>query len=277
MAEQAEQPLQRIFTVIDPHRLVQPAFERGEWVAARNGSILHLFCCLGDDGVSADDPAAVFARERAERWLRRLTDEAGEYEIRTEIHVEWNPNWRDRIVEAARECDADMIIKTVSRHTGLARQLKATSDWTLLRQAHCPVLLIDPARPPQPRKILAAIKLNPGSEQYTELNEQVLGLSRRISQALDAELDAVTVYKGDEMYFDRQKFADRCGLPRNRVHAVEGTPHRGIAKVAEDLGSDILVIGCANRNLKEGGSVIGDTAQRIIDAVDTDLVVIPAA
>ncbi len=277
MAEQTPEHLQRIFTVIDPQRLVQPAFERGEWVAARNGAILHLYCCLGEEGVAADDPAAIFAMERTIRWLKRLTQEASEYEVTTEIQVEWNANWRERIAEAARECNADMIVKTVSRHGGLTRQLKATSDWTVLRNAHCPVLLIDPVRPPQPKKVLAAVKLNPDSEEYQVLNQQVVALSHRIAASLDAQLEAVTVYKGDQMYFDRQKFADSCDLPRNRVHAVEGSAHRGIAAVAREVDADILVIGRANHHVKEGGSIIGDTAQRIIDAVDTDLVVIPAA
>lgn len=277
MADQPEHKMRRIFTVIDPERLVQPAFERGEWVASRNGSILHLFCCLGEEGIAPEDPKAVFAVERARSWLERLTKDDRELAVETEIHVEWNPLWRERIAVAARECDADMIIKTVSRHSGFTRAIKATSDWTLLRDAHCPVLLIDPTRPPQPKRILAAVKLNPNSEQYSLLNEQVMAVAHRMAAALEAQLDAVTAYKGDDMYFDRQKLADSCGLPRNRVHAVEGTPHKGIAKIARELDADVLVIGSANHNVREGGSIIGDTAQRIIDTVDADLVVIPAA
>jgi len=277
MSAGKNQELQRIFTVIDPERFVQPAFERGEWVAARNGAILHLYCCIGEEGVAADSPAARFSIERARRWLERLTTEASTYKLTTEIEVEWDPNWRERIAEAAKSCGADMIIKTVSRHSGLARQLKKTADWTLLRAANCPVLLIDPHRPPQPSKVLAAVKLNPDSDTYTVLNQQVIATSHRIAEALEAELHAVTAFKGDQMYFDRQKFADSCGLPRNRVHTVEGTPHKAIAEATRELGSDILVIGSANRNLKESGMVIGDTAERIIDAVDTDIVVIPSA
>lgn len=277
MSAARNQDLQRIFTVIDPERFVQPAFERGEWVAARNGAILHLYCCIGEEGIAADSPAARFSVERARRWLERLTAEAGTYNLTTEIDVEWNADWRERIAEAAKSCGADMIIKTVSRHSGLTRQLKKTADWTLLRAANCPVLLIDPHRPPQPSKVLAAVKLNPDSDTYAVLNQQVIATSHRIAQALDAELHAVTVFKGDQMYFDRQKFADSCGLPRNRVHTVEGSAHKGIAAVTRELGSDILVIGSANRNLKESGMVIGDTAERIIDAVDTDIVVIPSA
>jgi len=277
MASDNSARLQRIFAVIDPERLIQPAFERAEWIAARNGAVLHLFCCLGEEGVGAEEPAAKFAIERARRWLERLTQEAGEYDIRTELEVEWNPDWRERIAEAARDCNADMIIKTVSRHSGLTRQLKTTADWTLLRHTHCPVLLIDPARPPQPKRVLAAVKLNPDSEQYSILNSQVMETARRVAAALEAELDAVTVYKGDQMYFDRQKFADSCGLPRNRVHTVEGAPHKGIAAATRDLDADILVIGVANRHVKGSGRIIGDTAQRIIDAVNTDIVVIPNA
>jgi universal stress protein E len=277
MSAVKDQTLQRIFTVIDPERFVQPAFERGEWVAARNGAILHLYCCIGEEGVEADSPEARFSIQRAKRWLERLTTEAGTYKLTTEIDVEWDPNWRERIAEAAKSCGADMIIKTVSRHSGLSRQLKKTADWTLLRGANCPVLLIDPHRPPQPSRVLAAVKLNPDSDTYTVLNQQVISTSHRIANALEAELHAVTVFKGDQMYFDRQKFADSCGLPRNRVHSVEGTAHKAIAEATRELGSDILVIGSANRNGKDGGMIIGDTAERIIDAVDTDIVVIPSA
>jgi len=274
MISDSSEKMQRVFAVIDPERFVQPAFERAEWIAARNGALLHLYCCLGEEGVAADDPAAKFAIERATRWLERLTSEAGEYKLTTEIEVEWNANWRERIAEAAAEAGADMIIKTVSRHSGLGRRLKATADWTVLRNARCPVLLIDAGRPPQPKKVLAAVKLEPGSETYEVLNQEVIALSRTISAALEAELDAVTIYKGDQMYFDRQKFADSCGLPRNRVHSYEGSPHKAIAEAARELGSDILVIGSASRNKKDS-RIIGDTAERIIDAVDTDLVVIP--
>jgi universal stress protein E len=276
MSVEQNQNLQRIFTVIDPERLVQPAFERGEWVAARNGAILHLYCCIGEEGVAADSPAARFAVTRATRWLERLTTEARDYRLTTEIEVDWDPNWRERIAEAARSSGADMIIKTVSRHSGLTRQLRKTADWTLLRAANCPVLLIDPNRPPRPTRVLAAVKLNPESDTYAVLNRQVVATSHRISAALEAELHAVTVFKGDQMYFDRQKFADSCGLPRNRVHTVEGSPHKAIAEATRDLGSDVLVIGSANRNVKESGMTIGDTAERIIDAVDTDIVVIPS-
>jgi nucleotide-binding universal stress UspA family protein len=276
MTRTPDPTLRRIFVVINPESLVQPAFERAEWIAARTGAVLTLYCCIGENGTGADDPAAQFAVERTTRWLQRFADWARDYELETEVQVEWNSAWRDRLPVAARESQADLVVKTVSRHSGLGRQLRQTADWALLRKVHCPTLLIDPQRPPQPRKVLAAVKLKPDTSQYEILNHKVVAMAHRVATALEGELHAVTVYRGDDMYFDRQRFADSCGLPRNRVHSIEASPHKGIARVAEQIGADILVIGRAHAAGDEGGSMIGDTAERIIDDIDLDLVVVPA-
>jgi universal stress protein E len=244
-------------------------------MAARNGAVLHLYCCIGEEDVAADAPAAVSAVERTTQWLKRLAQPAEKNGLTTVIQVEWNPDWRERLAAAARASKADVIIKTASRHTGLTRRIRRRSDWMLLRSADCPVLLIDPTRPMQPKTVLAAVKVRPDSEEYTILNEKVLLIARRIALAIEGELHAVTVYKGEEMYFDRQRFADRCGLPRNRVHSTDGAPHTAIAEIAGKIGADIIVIGRANRAGPELKSIIGDTADKIIDEVNLDLVVVP--
>jgi nucleotide-binding universal stress UspA family protein len=113
----------------------------------------------------------------------RSTKEAKEYGLETEIEVVRDANWRERIATTARDSSADLVVKTVSRHAGLARQLKATTDCV----------------------------------------------------------------------------------------------QRALAEATRKLAADILVIGCANRHLGGSGTIIGDMARRIIDAVDTDLVVIPNA
>src|SRR5690606_2792219 len=86
-----------------------------------------------------------------------------------------------------------------------------------------------------------------------------------IAELLDAELHAVTVYRGEGIFFDRQKFADECRLPRNRVHAVEGSPYEGIAEVAAQIGAGAVVVGSAVRPTR--GSILGTTAERVIDEV----------
>ena len=271
----AESDLVRnILVVIDPTRLVQPALEKAEWVASRNGATLHLFCCLWDDEV-ADDAGSSIIIDQTSAFIERLAESSRKKGLEVAVEVNWDRNWRERIAMAARDIDADLIVKNVSRHSLIRRQLMRTSDWVVLRNASCPTLLVDARRPPNPKVVLAAVKLKPQDETHTILNERVLDMAHRLVEAFQGELHAATVYKGEDIYFDRQRFADSCRLPRSNVHASEGTPAKGIAEVAARIGADVLVVGCAATSVPERGVIIGDTAQRVIDEVATDVVVVP--
>lgn len=268
MASADDSLVRNVFVVIDPTRLTQPALEKAEWVAARNGATLHVYCCLFDADVDRNEEAAAGLMEETRAWLGRVTAASQGRGFDVVVNVDWAADWRERIPVAARECGADLIVKTASRHSQMRRRLMQTSDWTLLRNASCPTLLVDPGRQVQPKNVLAAVKLKPGDETHSILNDKVIGMAHRIADVLDADLHAVTVYKGDDVYFDRQRFADSCGLPRNRVHATDGAAPRGIAEVARSIPAEVLIIGCAAGK--------GDTAQRVIDEVDSDVIVIPA-
>lgn len=273
MAENAaDARLNKVFVVLDPTRMVQPALEKAEWVAERNRASLHLYCCVYDTHLAfqreAQDAAVGLARD----WLERLADRARGKGLGVSIEVESSPDWREAVVSAASSSGADLIVKTASLHGPIARRLMKTADWMLLQSSPKPVVLVNPIRPANTKLVLAAVKLKPGDEAHIALNEQVVEMSHRIAGALEAELHAVTVYKGDEVFFDRQQFADGCRLPRNRVHATEGAVHRGIAEVAERIGAGVIILGCAQGE----GSSSSDAARRIVDEVSgTDVIVVP--
>jgi universal stress protein E len=276
VAQTSTRQIEKILVVIDPTRLIQPSLNKAEWVASRNGASLHLFCCVWDPDVGGNEDARAQIVEQTESWLQRLALSTREKELDATVQVSWDADWRQRIAAAARESKADLIVKTVSRHSFLQRRLTPTSDWTLLREASCPTLLVDEARPANPKVILAAVKLDANDETHTILNDRVIATAHRIANSVQGELHAATVYKGDGVFFDRQKFADRCQLPRNRVHAEEGTPARGIADIANRVNADVVILGCAAKHAPGRGVVVGYTAQRLIDEVDTDVIVIPA-
>lgn len=275
VAEEGAYAVRKIFVVIDPTRLVQPALEKAEWIAQTNSASLDLYCCTYDSHLAFDHEAKRVAVETTGAWLERICAPAKAKGIDVTTRVEWDGDWRTRIVEAADASGADLIVKASAKHTQLARHLMKTSDWTLLRNVSSPTLLVNPNQPVNNRVVLAAVKLKPNDEVHFTLNERVIRMSHRIASALEAELHAVTVYKGEEIYFDRQHFADSCGLPRNRVHAVEGAPHRGVAAIAKQIGAGVLIVGCASGEARERGALVADTAQRVIDEVNADVVVVP--
>ena len=266
--------LRKIFVIIDPRRLVQAALEKGEWLAHRNGAELELYCSV-DPESAADAEAQARLIERTQSWIERLVEKPRQEGVKMTIRVEANRDWRAAIAQAASASGADLVIKTASPRGPLRRRLMQTADWTLLRNCALPILLASPNQVGVPKTVLAAVKVRPEERVYAELNRRVIDLSHRIAELLDAELYAVTVYRGEGIFFDRQKFADECRLPRNRVHAVEGPSYEGIAQVAEQVGAGVVVVGSAPRPTR--GSILGATAERVIDEVPGDVVVLPAA
>ena len=162
-------------------------------------------------------------------------------EVDTEVEI--SDDWRKSIVAALGTpeqcaCDKEHVATPslhaiVSRHVGLADAGAIAS---------CPVYLVKTSPTRQVRKVLAAIKHRTEKKVYTDANNIILNTARGIAEGLGAELHVVTAYANNFNYPDRQKFADRCGLPRNQVRAELGTPQDAIATAAQEIGADLVVI-----------------------------------
>ena len=54
-----------------------------------------------------------------------------------------------------------------------------------------------------------------------------------------------------------------------------GSPAKVIASVAEEVAADMLIIARVAR--PESAGLLGDTARKVIDEIDTDVLVLPLA
>jgi len=191
--------------------------------------------------------------------------------VDTEVDI--SEDWRKATVAAVARQDCMLAIKGMSQQAKRRRLFRDASDWRLLRDLACPVYLVKTSPNRRVRKVLAAIKHRTEKQVYTEANELIIQTARGIASGLGAELHVVTAYKDDFHYPDRQKFADRCGLPRNHVRAELGSPQEAITNVAKEIGADLVVIA---RVGKPGAKRdVGHTAETVIDALETNLLVLP--
>jgi nucleotide-binding universal stress UspA family protein len=254
----------RIFAVIDPTRFVQTAYLRAEAIARSNGAKLIAYCCISEGngespGEKMEDRVRV-VRESIERMASLPDDQL-------DIEVEFGGDWRRKLVDAAVASDTDLVVKAASRHSLVGRVFSATADWMLLREAKQPILLVaDRHTIRTPRRLLAAIKLKPEDAAHESLNEEIVELSHYLGEVVGFEVHATTAFKGDDVYFDRQRFADFCRVPRNRVHAVQGAAYVAIARAASEVEADTIIIGNPDTS---------ETAQRLIDHADADMIVLP--
>lgn len=238
---------------------------------------LQVYCCVSAESVAlVPDPDADRAREatrdRVAAWLERLAAVPRGRGIDVQTEVEWREDWRQAIVAASARHGSNLVIKNMSQHSRFVRLVRETSDWTLIRECECPVLLVKTGRPFRIEKLLVAVKHDEDVAAYATANDGILQAAKRLAADLGAELHAVTCYQAGK-YPDRQRFADRCGLERNQVTADTGAPERVIADTAARQGSDLVILARVAR--PDSPNSVGKTARKVIDEIDSEVLLLP--
>jgi universal stress protein E len=275
----------RVFVVLDPTCMEQAALEWGEQIVRQFKSnetmdlVLHVYCCINADSVAmvageSQIHAQVETEKRVAAWVERLVSDTRAEGIVVETEVEWSDDWRKAIVAAADRQDSWLVVKNMTQHSRFIRVVRETSDWTLIRECACPVLLVKTGRPYGIEKVLVAVKHSPDNDLYKKANDDILDAARSLSSDLGARLHAVTCYEAGD-HPDRQRFADSCGLERSQVSAAIGVPEKVIAETAAEQESDLLIIARVAR--PDSPSALGNTARKVIDEIDTEVLVLPVS
>jgi universal stress protein E len=252
----------------------------------------------------AEEPEAVLPRHQqaqliegmkaAERnGLKKLIEPYRSRVASIDQHVIWNKNATEGIVEHAT--DFDLLIKPVSRHSNLVDRLSAPLDWSLMRAASAPVLISKQAW--SDTSILVAA-VDVADTDHEALNRHILMVADELANIVGArvhvicaypslgqkagELQVAMDYEGikSDMRESRAQLIDRLledlKLDVEQIHLLEGKPGSVIPTLANELGAQITVLGtAARRGLSQ--LIIGNTAERIIEAINGDIVTVREA
>ena len=270
--------INKIFAVIDPTTDKQSALFNAEGIARQNSAIaLHVYDAVYVSATNTDaDALQRVELERHRAWVESLVEPIRAAGNDVNVEVEWTSEWRDAIAPAAKRAGADLIVKTASSHGGAGRRLLKTSDWTLLRNSHCPVYLIKNDSMESGAAVLVALDITRDDELHSNLNDQVLEYGRTIVDSVsNSSLHAVNAYPSSDSFVYQSDLAEKTGIERTAAHAVEGAPEKVIPEIAEQIDAGIVVIGTAARDgLK--AAVIGNTAEKILDALNTNILIVNA-
>ena len=228
--------------------------------------------------------------ERQARRLRRLG-------IRVNVAAEWDYPAYEAVVRAAARVDADLIV--AERHPGrhVAASFLHLTDWELLRLAPLPVLLVKRRGLYRRPRILAAVDPDHRYAKPVQLDREILEAGALLAGALHGRLHAVHAYSplplsaytrgtlSEEILADMQRRSARAaaeklgrlagpaGIPASRRHLVARHPRDAIEQSAAETRSAVVVMGALARSGLRG-LLIGNTAERVLDQLPCDLLVV---
>ncbi|WP_165787046.1 universal stress protein [Pseudohalioglobus lutimaris] len=263
--------LNKIFVIVDPTTDEQPAFERALLSAKMTGTRLHLYACAPGPSRDSGEASALElkARELLDAFLLRCQD-AG---VEAVDELEQGANWSQSAVRAAARCSASMIFKNSFEHRDVQREMRPTSDFTLLRLASCPVLLVKDRRDWGHRRVLAAVNTGSTDNAHIKLTNQIISFAQNFTDAYGSDAHFVTAYNNSNRPPEVQELAGICGAPTEHVHVIKGSAAPVISALADEIEVDLIIIGTVGRSGIKG-RVVGNTAEKILDHTEADVLVV---
>ncbi len=291
-----------LLSVADPQGLAAPVLVKAGQLARGLDAELELFHSVFDANtvragrllrvVQADIVSRV---NEARRRLERSADTLRDQGIRARTCVRWDYPPPEAVVRQVMRSGADLLITASGRRTR-ATPIKLTySDFRLIQACPCPVLIIKTARPYRRSAILAALDPREPPAESPTLDDIILTSAQTLSSALKTPLHAchavppllipvagtAAVVAADaqgqtaHVKAARQRtrtITDDHALPPQRVHVAQGIPEAVVGSLAGQMQADIVAIGSVS--LARSRDVLGRIAERLLDALDCDILVL---
>lgn len=283
--------------IADPQATVQPVIDRAKRLALASNAELVLFHAVFDSALSGRPffDSTRLARSRGAlvalrtKELERHARELRRHGIDVETHVVWEEPAYESIIRAAIREDADLVIAGphARRSSSGPFSLRQT-DWQLLRFCPRPLWMVRTIAE-HSGAILAALDPMHLNDKPASLDAALLAAGSMFAERLGAQVHAVHSMPDaaypmgtsrssqaelrNKVRKKLQRATNKHGVPARNIHVLRGSPERTIPELAEKLDAQLLVMGAiSRRGLKR--FAIGSTAERIIDSVPCDVLII---
>jgi len=306
------QPLDRIIAVLDPTAKVQPALAKAARLAVASNASLELLVCdyepaLANPRFFASERLAALREEFLERLRSMLEGYASGLRaqgLAVTIEVRWDTPVHQGIVARARESAPDLVVKDTHYHGPIRRTLLTNTDWNLIRSCPAPLLLAKAGEWRTPPRIMAAVDPGHENDPHATLDHELLRRGKALAERLAGELHVVHAFFPAELIasatgvgpasaIDGGTITELLEQEHGRIrealaalareHAIapgrcqlrQGSAVEVLCDLATELPADIVVLGAIARGrLRE--MLIGSTAERVLDRMPCDILVVKA-
>lgn len=298
-------PIRTILVAIkEPTARSLPAVEKAAQLARAFGARLELFHAIAmpvyvDPIVPGLAPEEIRRRQRehVSSRLDVIAERLREQKVDVTTSTAWDYPPHEAIVRQAARAKADLIVAECHAGRRIAPLLMRLTDWELLKYSPVPVLLVKSRGRYERPVLLAAVDPTHANAKPTQLDDEILKAAVMMRSALHGSLHAVHAFvpiptdataaellnaNATEKLEARARAKARTRLDqalgkirlgRGHRHLASGHPSHEIPRLARKIHTDIVVMGAISRSgLKR--LLIGNTAERIVDDLTCDVLVV---
>ena len=286
--------LSRILVIIEPGADSQPALEKAVQLAKYADSDLELmisdFNAYLEDGYYFDPVQARKMRyEHGDKHIKELEAMAAplrEEGLEVTVTTAWGNPPYEEIVSRVKESKPSLVIKSTRHHNKFARMILSNEDWELVRYCPAPLLLVKGRLWSANPIFLAAVDPDHVNDKPAALDNKI------ISSALSiASISGGTVHLFHSAWMpplsgvykvladvdqEERKLTDLAklnGIFESSCHWSDKDIVHALPESAEGLNASAVVIGAISRSRLDR-VLIGNTAEKVLDRLECDVLVI---
>jgi universal stress protein E len=302
--------IRRILVAIrDVHHAPRRQLRKAATLARASGARLELFHAIVEPVTtrvirrSAARPSFEEAQEalarRSLELLKRMERSTLLQGVRATSSVVWDYPPHEAIIRRAVATKADLVLAAAQPRGFGNRLLLTNTDWELIRQCPCAVLLVKSSRDYNRPVVLAAVDPFHTHAKPAQLDHRILTVGGALARTLRGELHVCHAYmplplftpapvgqplaltlppEFEDMHTKQvakvfDQLAARAAIPAGRRHLRMGETRSQLLGVARRTGAAILVMGAVSRSALRR-AFIGSTAESTLDWLSCDALIV---
>lgn len=235
------------------------------------------------------------SRERLERYAQLSCFQ--DLDVDCVSKCDYPPH--EAVVRQAIASRADLVIGASHSHGRMRRLFLRNTDWELVRQCPCPLLLVKSPRPYSRNAVLAAVDPFHTHSKPAALDLRLLDAADEWARLFGSALHVFHAYlpltsvsplpagpsvplapspeledaHGEVIAREFERLARSAGVPPSARHLYMGDTSGGLCSLARKIKAGLLVMGAVSRSgLRR--IFIGNTAEKVLDEITTDVLIV---
>jgi len=270
------QAIRSILVVIEPEHSESLALKRAKLIAGVTQAHLHLLVCD-----RKHDHSAMLG-------VLKAALVADGYSVTTE--QAWNESLHETIIDVQQAEGCGLVIKQHYPDSPLKKALLTPEDWKILRNCPTPVLLVKTVGSWKDKVILAAIDVGNTDDEHRHLHNTIIDYGYDIASLAKAKLHVISAHPSPMLSASdptlqlsetiEARYREQCrafqaefDVDDEHLHIAEGPADVLIPYMVHKLQAAVTVIGTVARS-GISGALIGNTAEVVLDAVESDVLVL---
>ncbi len=235
----------------------------------------------------AKDQRKEFCAEMESR-LQVFATTLSESGYKVDCRVHWTYPRFEQIAREAIELDVDLVVQHVHTQRSTEQHNLSHDSWQLVKTCKKPLLLVKENPWSEHCKVLAAVDPVHAHHKPQGLDHRILDFASSTATNIGGELHVVHAYAGSARPFAnieeihdshnqamQQLLAD-YQVAKENIHLLDETPANALLNTQKSIGADIVVLGALSRS-RISEAIIGNTADKVLDYIKSDLYIIKPA